>query len=149
MSHWNVEAWDISEKALKVAKENAERLGAKINFVQKDVLNLSKVNPAKWDIIVSNPPYIAEKEKIDLESHVLDYEPSIALFVSDSDPICFYRAIAVYGVDALKSGGKLYFEINPIYVSDIKNMLKSLKYQHVIIQEDQFGKQRYCYATKV
>lgn len=96
----------------------------------------------KWDMIVSNPPYICEKEKADMEKNVLEHEPSIALFVPDENPLKFYRAIAEYASSALKPGGALYFEINPIYEKETRKMLQSLGFKDIETKEDAFGKKR-------
>ena len=110
-----VTGWDISEDALRIAQGNVEMLKAgNVRIEYQDALMLPKAAETA-DIIVSNPPYICEKEKADMEKNVLEHEPSIALFVPDEDPLKFYRAIAEYASSALKSEGALYFEINPIY----------------------------------
>lgn len=102
----------------------------------------------KWDLIVSNPPYICEKEKADMEKNVLEHEPSLALFVPDEDPLKFYRAIAEYASSALKSGGTLYFEINPIYEKETREMLLKLDFKDIETKEDAFGKKRMMRAMK-
>ena len=102
----------------------------------------------EYDIIVSNPPYICEKEKDGMERNVLDYEPALALFVPDDDPLLFYRAIARYGLTALKSGGRLYFEINPLYADALRDMLSMMSWHDIEIKEDQFGKQRFIKASR-
>ena len=145
---WNsdVTAWDISSDALIIARENTLRLGAKVNLELKDALNVANDNNA-WDIIVSNPPYICEKEKKDMAGNVLKYEPDTALFVPDEDPLKFYRAIAGYGTTSLKRGGMLAFEINSVYLNETVNMLEELKYKNIRTVDDIFGKQRFtiCY----
>ena len=102
----------------------------------------------EWDLIVSNPPYICEKEKADMEKNVLEHEPSLALFVPDEDPLKFYRAIAEYASSALKSGGALYFEINPIYEKETREMLLKLDFKDIETKEDAFGKKRMMRAIK-
>ena len=145
---WNsdVTAWDISSDALIIARENTLRLGAKVNLELKDALNVANDNNA-WDIIVSNPPYICEKEKKDMAENVLKYEPDTALFVPNEDPLKFYRAIAGYGTTSLKRGGMLAFEINSVYLNETVNMLEELKYKNIRTVDDIFGKQRFtiCY----
>ena len=128
---WNssVSAWDISSDALLIARENAHRLEAKVDFKWQDAIHPEGTE--KWDIIVSNPPYVCEKEKEQMEKNVLDYEPSTALFVPDDDPLQFYRAIAQYAQKALKPMGELYFEINPVYAEDLKKMLEEMHYNKV------------------
>lgn len=143
-----VTAIDISAGALDVARENAKDLRAHIEFKQQDILRLSSDNAPgqEYDIIVSNPPYIAMKEKNSMESHVLDYEPHRALFVSDDDPVMFYRAIARYALAALVEGGRLYFEINPDYVEDVLALLSS--FDDVAALRDSQGRMRFVTARK-
>lgn len=145
---WNssVSAWDISSDALLMARENAHRMGAKIDFRMQDALHPEGTD--KWDVIVSNPPYICEKEKGQMAKNVLDYEPQIALFVPDEDPLLFYRAIAIYAIDALRSDGALFFEINPMYAVQMQQMLEGLGFRQTEIKEDQFGKQRFIKSMK-
>ena len=152
-----VTGWDISEDALRIAQGNVEILKARnVRIEYQDALALRKAanateisdsepdsSPSKdWDIIVSNPPYICEKEKADMEKNVLEHEPSLALFVPDEDPLKFYRAIAEYASSALKSGGALYFEINPIYEKETRKMLEELGFKDIETKEDAFGKKR-------
>ena len=164
-----VTGWDISEDALRIAQGNGEMLKARnVRIEYQDALALRKaaetdnekmkvnadkevVKPKgeaktpstqKWDMIVSNPPYICEKEKADMEKNVLEHEPSIALFVPDENPLKFYRAIAEYASSALKPGGALYFEINPIYEKETREMLQSLGFKDIETKEDAFGKKR-------
>ena len=136
-----VSAWDISTDALLIAKENAARLGADINIMKQDAITPPQ-DADRWDVIVSNPPYICEKEKAEMERNVLDNEPAIALFVPDNDPLLFYRAIALYGTKALKPKGMLFFEINAAYAAETCNMLKQLGYVDVEARNDLFGKAR-------
>lgn len=137
-----VTGWDISEDALRIAQGNVEMLKAgNVRIEYQDALMLPKTAEAA-DIIVSNPPYICEKEKADMEKNVLEHEPSIALFVPDEDPLKFYRAIAEYASSALKSEGALYFEINPIYEKETREMLEGLGFKDIETKEDAFGKKR-------
>lgn len=137
-----VSAWDISESAIVIAQENARRYGADVNFCHVDALNPPD-DREQWDVIVSNPPYICDKEKSEMDHHVLDFEPELALFVPDDDPLRFYRAIAGYGKKALKMGGQLYFEINPLYLSEMMQMFSELGFRDVVSMEDEYGKQRF------
>lgn len=144
-----VTGWDISEDALRIAQGNVEMLKAgNVRIEYQDALMLPKAAEAEsslskgWNIIVSNPPYICEKEKADMEKNVLEHEPSIALFVPDEDPLKFYRAIAEYASSALKSEGALYFEINPIYEKETREMLEGLGFKDIETKEDAFGKKR-------
>ena len=137
-----VTGWDISEDALRIAQGNVEILKARnVRIEYQDALALPKAAEAA-DLIVSNPPYICEKEKADMEKNVLEHEPSIALFVPDEDPLKFYRAIAEYASSALKSGGALYFEINPIYEKETREMLLKLDFKDIETKKDAFGKKR-------
>ena len=137
-----VTGWDISEDALRIAQGNVEMLKAgNVRIEYQDALMLPKTAEAA-DLIVSNPPYICEKEKADMEKNVLEHEPSIALFVPDEEPLKFYRAIAEYASSALKSEGALYFEINPIYEKETREMLEELGFKDIETKEDAFGKKR-------
>jgi release factor glutamine methyltransferase len=145
--------WDISTDALKVAKENAKRHNVNVSFEQVDVLNISLTShlsplTSEYDFIVSNPPYICNKEREAMEPNVLEHEPHTALFVPDDDPLLFYRAIAQYGQTALKDGGWLYFEINPLYTQEMRDMLTMMSYHDIEIKTDQFGKQRMIRAQR-
>lgn len=147
MQNASVEAWDVSAEALNMAKSNAESLGASVSFEQIDILGLDENNVERcYDIIVSNPPYICNKEAAQMEHNVLDFEPHLALFVPDEAPLLFYSAIARFARLALKVGGALYFEINPLYADALCSMLSSLGFANVTIHVDQFGKQRFISA---
>ena len=141
-----VTAWDISDDALRIARQNAEMLHADVRFVRQDAL-MPPEDVGQWDVIVSNPPYICRQEAQTMERNVLDYEPHTALFVSDDDPLLFYRSIARYAQKALKPGGKLFFEINPLYCRQLENMLTEMGYFAVTLREDQSGRQRFIKAT--
>lgn len=142
-----VTAWDISDDALRIATENAKRTNVHVSFEKVDVLNTSHLNRERLatglDIIVSNPPYICNKERATMERNVLEHEPELALFVPDDDPLLFYRTIARFAAKALNPGGALYFEINPLYVSEMQQMLSEEGFSHTEIRNDQFGKQRF------
>ena len=142
-----VTAWDIMPDALKIAKENAETFHAKVTFEQKDILNTPN-SSMKWHIIASNPPYICEKEKQEMERNVLDYEPSIALFVPNEDPLLYYRAIAKFAQNTLYDGGQLLFEINPLYANELEELMKSMNYKEIKIVNDTFGKKRFLTCLK-
>ena len=145
----HVSAWDISSEALEVARENARRNHVHVTFEQIDILHppCSMVND-QWSIIVSNPPYIADKERYTMEPNVLDYEPHTALFVPDDDPLRFYRAIAAFGQQALHPGGWLYFEINPLYVNELCELLSMMSCHDIETKYDQFGKPRFIRAQR-
>ena len=151
MPEAEVTAWDISEEALKVAKENAKRTNVHVKFEQVDILHLPSSIlhlTSAFDLIVSNPPYICNKERETMETNVLEHEPHTALFVPDDNPLLFYRAIAQYGQTALKEGGWLYFEINPLYAEPLQDMLSKMSYHDIEIKGDQYGKQRMIRAKK-
>jgi release factor glutamine methyltransferase len=143
MPESKVTAWDISADALDVARENAQRLGA---IVKQDALNAKP--EGEWDVIVSNPPYICEKEKKDMAVNVLEHEPHKALFVPDADPLLFYRAITRLAVQTLNKGGRLYFEINPIYADDTCHMMRAEGMTAVELRSDMYGKQRMAKGVK-
>lgn len=142
-----VSAWDISEKALAVARENALHNNVRIAFSCMDVFN-EPTGTSVFDIIVSNPPYITESERAEMERNVLDYEPETALFVPDTDPLRFYRRIAHIGNQMLKPGGKLFFEINRAYGSETAAMLKYGGYSQVEVRSDSYGNARMIKAIK-
>ena len=159
----NVVGWDISDKALNVAARNAERLGAKVTFKKVDILTTQTSNPHPecrgitsvsntltplWDVIVSNPPYVCEGEKKLMERNVLDWEPELALFVPDDDPLCFYRSIAKYAFQTLNEDGFLLVEINANYGDDTVRLMRDTGFQHVRIYTDQFDKDRFVFAQK-
>lgn len=143
-----VTAWDISDDALAIAAGNAGMMGAKVEFVKQDALNAPEDDVEEWDVIVSNPPYICNKEKAEMEKIVLDYEPHLALFVPDDDPLLFYRRIAEYGLHALKPGGHLRFEINSAYGKETVQLLESLGYQNAKVYKDEFGNDRMVGAER-
>ncbi len=137
-----VTAIDLSEEALAVARQNATNNGVEATFLQRDILHYENYSWPVFDIVVSNPPYVRESEKADMESRVLDYEPHSALFVPDDDPLIFYRRIAAFGRQYLKPGGLLYFEINEALGSEMRDMLVKYGYQDIEIKQDIFGKER-------
>ena len=141
-----VTAWDISEDALAIARENAKRTHVHVSFELVDVLHSPPIS--RYDLIVSNPPYICQQEAEAMEHHVLDHEPHQALFVPDDDPLLFYRAIAQYGSHALTPGGSLFFEINPLYANELETLLSTMSYHDIEIRNDQFGKPRMIKATR-
>ena len=143
----HVEAWDISEKALAIAHENANSYHVHVSFHLQDAL-LPPADTEKWNVIVSNPPYICEQERDTMSAIVIDHEPAQALFVPDTDPLCFYQAIARYASHALKPDALLYFEINPLYVNNLSEMLHQFHFVDISSQKDQFGKQRFILARK-
>lgn len=164
--HCHTEAWDISEDALRIATDNAERLGAEVKFRRRDALRLEEDFPAEenqggaevliadnassasWDIIVSNPPYICNREAADMHANVLRHEPHLALFVPDTDPLLFYRAIARYAMRSLRKGGWLLFECNTLYAHDTARMASDMGFATSVVEDDCFGKPRFVKAQK-
>lgn len=140
-----VDAVDISLEALAVARENASELKAAVSFKEGDALRMG-ADGAEYDIIVSNPPYIAEHERAEMDRNVLEHEPALALFVPDADPLRFYVAIARYALVALKEQGGLYFEINPLYASDLAGQMKAMGWSDVSILPDMQKKNRFLIA---
>ena len=164
--HCHTEAWDISEDALRIATDNADRLGAEVKFRRRDALRLEEDFPAEenqggaealsdtnaaaesWNIIVSNPPYICNREAADMHANVLRHEPHLALFVPDTDPLLFYRAIARYAMRSLRKGGWLLFECNMLYAHDTAQMASDMGFATSVVEDDCFGKPRFVKAQK-
>ena len=144
-----VTAVDVSEKALEVAKKNAEVNGVNVRFVLDDILNPQKLELLgnQYDIIVSNPPYVCESEKSEMRANVLDYEPSSALFVSDNDPLIFYRKILEFAQKALKPNGEVWFEINEKFGKEMKDLCFTKGFKNVEILQDFRGKDRILRAS--
>ena len=164
--HCYTEAWDISEDALRIATDNADRLGVDVKFRRRDALRLEEDFPAEenqggaealsdtnaaaesWDIISSNPPYICNREAADMHANVLRHEPHLALFVPDTDPLLFYRAIARYAMRSLRKGGWLLFECNTLYAHDTAQMAADMGFDTSVVEDDCFGKPRFVKAQK-
>jgi len=142
-----VSSWDVSEEALLVAQKNNEALGASVSFNQVDILEYQP-NDETFDVIVSNPPYVTVSEKVDMEANVLHWEPSLALFVPDNDPLLFYRKIAEVGLRLLTPNGKIYFEINQAFGKETADLLLGLGYRNAEIVKDIFGKDRIVKAIR-
>ena len=136
----NVTAVDVSEKALEVARKNAENSGVNVHFVLDDILNPHVKTHGRasqqFDIIVSNPPYVCECEKSEMRANVLDHEPSTALFVSDNDPLVFYRKILEFAQKALKPDGEVWFEINEKFGNEMKNLCHEMGFKNAEIIKD-------------
>lgn len=141
-----VDAIDISQDAIEVAEENAALTKTHIGFRCADALNLS-LSPDSYDIIVSNPPYITDRERTAMDANVLHYEPALALFVPDSDPLRFYRAIARSARSALRTGGRLYFELNPLYAEQLAAEMTTDGWTDVSLHRDMQGLYRFLSAT--
>ena len=153
LSRWldfpQVTAIDVSLPALKVAMENAVNLKADITFLHEDILAVLPPAGPQFDIIVSNPPYIVESERDEMEKNVLEHEPQGALFVPDNDPLKFYHAIARYAMGVLVGGGRLYFELNPLFASQLKkNLDESGEWENVTLTLDMQRRQRFLTATR-
>lgn len=139
-----VDALDVSRDALAVARENAAALKVKVRFFESDIL--SPQPPGRYDIIVSNPPYVCWSEREAMERNVKDYEPGQALFVPDNDPLLFYKAIVPYAAQSLERGGRLYLEINQCFGNEVKRLLEENGFDEVRIIEDTYGKVRFAAA---
>ena len=144
-----VSAWDISEEALRIAQENVSTLKAEVTLENCDILHQSSQAFPQWDIIVSNPPYIKPLERHGMAKNVLDYEPDIALFAPEENPIIFYQRIGDYAIRNLNPDGHLFFELNPLTSIDVCNYLEALGFTHVEARQDQFGKQRFLKAIRI
>ncbi len=131
-----VDAFDVSTAALEVARQNNAALKTSVRFFEADALHLPAPAQPCYDIIVSNPPYIAEHEKASMEPNVLLHEPHSALFVPDSDPLEFYKALAAYAMEALRAEGMLYFEINPLYAAELKKLMETDGWEDVELYPD-------------
>ena len=139
---WEVTGIDISKEAIEVAKENARRNGVEVEFREADIFHLPfAIAHLPFDVVVSNPPYICNKEKGEMRRNVVDYEPHTALFVPDEDPLLFYRRIASLCAEQGKSV-QLFFEINEAYGEEISAMLGGLHYSDIRITDDMYGKPR-------
>ena len=137
-----VEAWDISAEALRTAESNAKALKAEVAFCKRDALRAEE-SVAPWDLIVSNPPYICDSERADMDDNVLLHEPHTALFVPDDDPLRFYRAIARYALSSLSNGGSLLFECNTRYAEATGEMMREMGFEDVTVNDDCFGLPRF------
>ena len=137
-----VEAWDISEEALRTAESNAKALKAEVAFCKRDALRAEE-SVAPWDLIVSNPPYICDSERAAMDDNVLLHEPHTALFVPDDDPLRFYLAIARYALSSLSNGGSLLFECNTRYAKATGEMMREMGFEDVRVNDDCFGLPRF------
>lgn len=140
--------WDISEPALRVAEENGRRLNVQVTFEKRDALQLFNLSPFTFNLIISNPPYITDKERVTIDRNVLDFEPDIALFVPNDDPLLFYRHIATFAMKALTDDGWLLFEINPLYAYELTTLLQDIGFREIALRHDQFGKERFIRACR-
>ena len=157
LSQGNVTAIDVSKKALEVAKRNAESNKVEINFIQANILDVEDLLilltpnsqlPASIDIIVSNPPYVRNIEKLEIKKNVLDYEPHLALFVEDTDALLFYRKIAQLALKSLSPKGLLFFEINQYLGKETVELLQNLGFKNIELKKDMFGNDRMVKSEK-
>ena len=143
-----VTAIDVSEGALKVAKRNAELNSVVTHFLQQDILRIETL-PDKYDIIISNPPYVRELEKKEIRHNVLEYEPHLALFVPDNNPLLFYDKIATLAQQSLNPNGSLFFEINQYLGQEIQTLLEQKHFTEITLRQDLFGKDRMIKAKQL
>ncbi len=144
-----VTACDISSAALETAKKNALLNGVNVRFLQQDILSSSIELLLEYQWIVSNPPYITEAEKSEMESHVLQSEPSLALFVSNENPLIYYKAITQFAATHLSAQGQLWFEINSAFAEAVKQLLEEQKFAEVRIIKDLFGQDRFVTGIRI
>ncbi len=138
-----IEGWDVSEEALKLARHNAERNSSKVQFSRQDIFDATSVSEsAKWDVIVSNPPYVLMNESASMGKNVIDFEPHLALFVPDNDPLIFYRTIAQFAAVHLQLHGSLYFEINERMGEQTAGLLREHGFNEILTRKDLQGKTR-------
>jgi len=140
-------ALDVSEKALRIARQNAVDNGVTIEFIEADIFDVDLGN-LQFDVIVSNPPYVRELEKETMSPNVLNHEPHLALFVKDDDPLLFYRSIVEVANNTLKSKGFLYFEINEFLGNLTRQLVQKLNYCNIELKKDLFMKDRMIKANK-
>ncbi len=138
----NVYALDVSEQAIGVAKENAKLNGVDVTFIHQDILDPDFELELEFDVIVSNPPYVRELEKEGIKDNVKKYEPHVALFVQDEDPLLFYKAITQFAISHLKKKGKLYFEINQYLGKETQALLEAHNFLEIELRKDIFGNDR-------
>ncbi|HWS01360.1 MAG TPA: peptide chain release factor N(5)-glutamine methyltransferase [Prolixibacteraceae bacterium] len=144
------EGWDISEDALQMARINAEKNKSRAQFLLQDIFETAGIpESAKWDVIVSNPPYVLREESALMEKNVVDYEPHLALFVPDTDPLLFYRTIAGFASVHLEQHGRLYFEINENQGKQTVHLLDEYGFKDIVIKKDLQGKERMIRAGKI
>lgn len=147
-----VYALDVSAEALKMAKQNAALNTVNVNFVKADILNFEikdpKFNDLKFDIIISNPPYVRNKEKKEMKANVLNNEPHLALFVGDDNPLLFYKKITEFAKEKLKPNGELFFEINEYLGEETTALIKDYNFINIELKKDIFGKCRMLRGNK-
>jgi release factor glutamine methyltransferase len=144
---WNVHGVDVSPGALQVARENALLNKVDVHFEEQDILETAALEN-KWDIIISNPPYIPRSESVLMPENVLKYEPALALFVESNDPLLFYRKISDLSYQSIQAGGRLYFELNEFNASAVGNLLEEKGFREVFLKKDIHDKYRMITALK-
>lgn len=140
-------AIDVSEEALKVAKRNAVENNVEVNFILQNILDAEKLE-SKFDVIVSNPPYVRNLEKQEIKKNVLEYEPHLALFVEDNDALLFYRKIAQLAKESLTENGHLFFEINQYLGKETVELLEQLGFKNIELRKDIYGNDRMIKCTR-
>ncbi len=143
-----VAAWDVSDEALDIARENNRLLQASVSFSHTDLMTYTPRQTGCYDVIVSNPPYVLEKEKEEMEQNVLAWEPETALFVPDDDPLRFYRRIGSLGRQMLVDGGSLYVETNRAYANEVADLFQSQGYVKIRIIRDMSGNNRFIVVER-
>lgn len=148
LSNANVFALDVSSEALLVAMENSKLNEVEATFIEADILNIKTIKSQKFDIIVSNPPYVRELEKSSIKNNVLQHEPHLALFVQNDDALQFYKSICEFSINNLKPNGSLYFEINQYLGTEMIQLLESHNFKSIELKKDLFGNDRMIKAMK-
>ena len=149
LPHAHVSAWDISDEALRIAQENAKCHSVNVTIEKHNILDANSIPGQRtYDIIVSNPPYIKPSERDGMAQNVLDYEPAIALFAPQDNPIIFYQRISDFAWQNLTDGGNLFFELNPLTAEPVGDYLHQLGFSDIELRHDIYGKQRFLKATK-
>lgn len=143
---YTVSALEISDVALELAKDNTQKNEVDISFISADIF--SYISEKKYDLIVSNPPYVRNLEKIKIQNNVLNFEPPLALFVDDDDPLVFYRAILEFAKSNLSEKGSVYFEINENLFNEMESLLASYRFSEIELKKDVFGKYRFIRGLK-
>jgi release factor glutamine methyltransferase len=141
-----VDALDVSSSALELAKQNAKKNQVDINFIEADIFEY--ISDKQYDLIVSNPPYIRNLEKKKMQNNVLNFEPQLALFVEDDDPLVFYNSILQFANSNLYEKGSVYFEINENFSKEMESLLYSYGFTEIELKKDSFGKNRFIRGLK-
>ncbi len=143
----DVTAWDVSDEALAMAQRNADNLSANVTFEHQDILNIPSDEPRKFDCVVSNPPYVTRSEAAAMDKNVLDYEPGLALFVEDNDPLIFYKAVADFSAKHLAENGACYVEINERFGEATQSVFAERGFSRIQVYKDIHGKDRSLRAS--